>query len=124
MRTGTGGRTGELGFQFWALVVAASVSLRTATVPPGAHATVNLFESSRPALKAAASCRSSSLGSGGSAGSWVVLVCLSQWIFLCFAWTLLLSSSLWLSRLPLCSILHQSILCGVGGIKLSGDLSL
>ena len=82
------------------------------------------FESSRPAPKAAASCRSSSLGSGGSAGSWMVLVCLSQCIFLYCAWILLLSSSLWLSRLPLCSTLHQSILCGVGGVKLSGGLHL
>ena len=54
----------------------------------------------------------------------MVLVCLSQCIFLYCAWILLLSSSLWLSRLSLCSILHQSILCGVGGIKLSGDLYL
>ena len=54
----------------------------------------------------------------------MVLVCLSQWVFLYCAWILLVSSSLWLSRLSLCSTLHQSILCGVGGVKLSGDLSL
>ena len=54
----------------------------------------------------------------------MVLVYLSQCRFFCIAWILLGSSSEWLSRLSLCSTLHQSVLYGVGSVKLSGDLYL